>query len=72
MPPKEDKTSWAKLSEYTSLGMLLPACVFVGYAIGYGLDKWLGTKYLSLVCLILGIIGGFVELLRKANRMFKD
>jgi len=68
----DDKTSWAKLGEYTSLGMLLPSCVFVGYAIGYLLDKWLGTTYLYLVFLILGIIGGFVELLRRANRMFKD
>ncbi len=70
--PKQDKTSWAKLGEYTSLGMLLPSCVFVGYAIGYLLDKWLGTTYLYLVFLILGIIGGFVELLRKANQLFKD
>jgi ATP synthase protein I len=52
--------------------MILPSCIFAGYAAGYLLDKWLGTTYLYMVFLLLGIIAGFVELLRKANQMFKD
>ena len=61
-----------KLADYTSLGMLLPSAVAVGYGIGYMLDKWLGTTYLYLVFLILGIIAGFVSLLKKANDLFKE
>jgi F0F1-type ATP synthase assembly protein I len=52
-------------ARYTSVAMTLPAATIVGYLIGYGLDHWLGTTYLKIVCLILGIVGGFYELIRQ-------
>jgi F0F1-type ATP synthase assembly protein I len=52
-------------ARYTAVAMTLPAATFAGYLIGYGLDHWLGTTYLKIVCLILGILGGFVELIRQ-------
>ena len=52
-------------ARYTAVAMTLPAATFAGYLIGYGLDRWLGTTYLKIVCLILGIVGGFVELIRQ-------
>jgi F0F1-type ATP synthase assembly protein I len=44
--------------------MILPASVFAGYLIGYLLDRWLGTTYLYLVFLILGIVSGFIQIFR--------
>jgi ATP synthase protein I len=67
-----EKNIWVKAGEYSALAFLLPSTTFVGYAIGYLLDKWLGTTYLYLVFLILGIIAGFVQLIRKANASLKD
>lgn len=67
-----EKNIWVKAGEYSSLAFLLPSTTFVGYAIGYLLDKWLGTTYLYLVFLILGIVAGFVQLIRKANASLKD
>lgn len=52
-------------ARYISIASLLPASTFVGYAIGYALDGWLGTKYLKIVFLILGIVAGFVQLIRQ-------
>ena len=52
-------------ARYISIASLLPASTFVGYAIGYGLDRWLGTQYLKIVFLILGIIAGFTQLVRQ-------
>ena len=52
-------------ARYTSIAMTLPAATFVGYAIGYALDLWLGTRYLKIVFLILGIVSGFVQLIRQ-------
>ena len=52
-------------ARYISIASMLPACTFVGYAIGYGLDRWLGTTYLQIVFLILGIVAGFVQLIRQ-------
>ncbi|MGH9722764.1 MAG: AtpZ/AtpI family protein [Bryobacteraceae bacterium] len=45
---------------------------FVGYVIGYYLDKWLGTHYLYLVFLLLGIASGFIQLIRQLQRDMKD
>ena len=63
------KKSWSVLvGEYTSLAFLLPAATFVGYAIGYLLDKAFGTHWLYLPFLILGIVAGFVQLIRHLMR----
>jgi F0F1-type ATP synthase assembly protein I len=59
---------WIQVGRYLSLATLLPAASFVGYLMGYGLDRLFGTHFLRLVFLILGAIGGFVNLLRQLNR----
>lgn len=53
------------VGEYSSLATILPASVLVGYGIGYGLDKWLGTSYWHIVWLLLGVVAGMKELIRK-------
>jgi F0F1-type ATP synthase assembly protein I len=58
----------AVVGEYTALAFLLPAATFVGYVIGYLLDKALGTNFLYIVFLILGIISGFLQLIRRLMR----
>ena len=56
------------VGEYTSLAFLLPAATFVGYVIGYLLDKTFGTHFLYLVFLLLGIAAGLVQLIRRLLR----
>jgi len=56
------------VGEYTSLAFLLPVATFVGYFIGYFLDKKFGTHYLYLVFLLLGIAAGFLQLIRRLMR----
>ncbi len=60
----DDKKTWLEVSRYIELGVLLPACTFIGWLIGAGLDKWLHTTWLYLLGLILGIAAGFVQLIR--------
>lgn len=55
----------AAAARYTAIAMTLPGATFAGYAIGYALDSWLHTTYLKIVCLILGIVSGFAELIRQ-------
>ena len=62
MPPRKSPAS--QIGKYLGLGLLLPVSTFVGYAIGYFLDRWLGTTFLKVALLILGSIGGFVQLYR--------
>jgi F0F1-type ATP synthase assembly protein I len=67
------KKSWpALVGEYTSLAVMLPAATFVGYAIGYLLDKSFHTRYLTIVFAILGIVAGFVQLIRQLMRDTRD
>ena len=63
--PNPDKRSfWVALASYSQLAFVLPAATVTGWIIGLLLDKWLHTTWLYLVGLILGIIAGFVELIR--------
>ena len=42
------KKAWPVLvGEYTSLAFLLPVATFVGYLLGYLLDKALGTHWIA-------------------------
>jgi ATP synthase protein I len=60
------KKSFARMvGEYSNLAFILPASIFVGYAIGYGLDKLFGTNFWYLVWLLIGIVAGMRELIRK-------
>jgi ATP synthase protein I len=74
MPETErDKESfWVLLARYSQLAVMMPAATFVGWVIGYLLDKWLHTSYLYLIGLLLGIAAGFVELIRSVMAGEKD
>ncbi len=62
------KSFSVQVGEYTSLAFLLPAATFVGYGIGYLLDKAFGTHFLYLVFLLLGIASGFIQLIRQVQK----
>ncbi len=65
---REDRNGLRMASNYLSLAMLLPLCTFVGYAIGYFLDKAFHTHFFYLVFLLFGIAAGFVELIRQLQK----
>ena len=60
------------VGEYTSLAFLLPAATFLGYLMGYLLDKALDTHWLYIPFLILGIVSGFVQLIRQLMKDTRD
>lgn len=55
-------------ARYSSLAFLLPAAAFVGYLMGWLLDRWLGTKYLTLLFALLGVAAGILNLLRELGK----
>ena len=71
MPSKDDppdkKSLWVQMAQYSQLAFIFPAATFAGWLIGAALDRWLHTTWLYLVGLIVGIIAGFVELIRIAT-----
>ncbi len=70
MPEKEpEKPLFKHLLEASTVGIQLVLCTFVGFAIGYYLDKFFGTfPWLTVIFLLLGIIAGFYDLLKVARR----
>ena len=66
------KTFTALAAEYTSLAFLLPVSTFAGYAIGYLLDKAIGTHWLYIPFLILGSVAGFVQFIRQIMKDTDD
>jgi F0F1-type ATP synthase assembly protein I len=69
MPPRDSdppsqKSAWVQLANYSQLAFIFPAATVAGWLIGLALDHWLHTTWLYLAGLILGIIAGFVELIR--------
>ena len=61
-----------QVGQYLSLALLLPVSTFVGYAIGYLLDRLFHTRFLTIVFLILGSAAGFVQLYRQLSRDSSD
>ena len=67
------KKPWPVLvAEYTSLAFLLPVCALVGWLLGGLLDKAFHTTWLNIPFLILGIMAGFVQLIRQLMRDTRD
>ncbi len=62
--PGRGKDPWVQVARYSQLAFVLPAATFVGWLLGAALDRWLHTGWLYLVGLLVGIVAGFVELIR--------
>lgn len=62
----------AVVGDYLSLAFLLPVSTAVGYGAGYLLDRAFGTRFLTWVFLLLGIAGGFMQLVRQVMRDTRD
>jgi F0F1-type ATP synthase assembly protein I len=62
--PEQKRNFVLQLARYSQLAFVLPAATVVGWLVGAALDRWLRTSWLYLAGLILGIIAGFVELIR--------
>jgi F0F1-type ATP synthase assembly protein I len=64
---QNQKTAWVQMGNYAQLAIVFPAATLIGWLIGSAFDRWLHTSWLYIVGLILGIVAGFVELIRTAS-----
>jgi ATP synthase protein I len=66
--PHDKKETENKAPDPMRVGLELAAGVFVGGFLGYYLDKWLGTRpILLIVLLLLGAAAGFRNLYRMVD-----
>ncbi len=70
-PPKAPgkKTSaWGQVARYSAIGMTIPSHLVAGWLIGTFLDWVFKTTYLNIVFILVGIVSGFIEMIRLASR----
>ena len=61
----------AQAARYSDMAFIIPAGIFAGYLIGLALEHWLHRHWLMLACIVLGVIAGFVEMIRRAVQLSK-
>ena len=70
--PKKRNEYMKLLADFSTIGITLSACVFIGFGIGYYLDMKVfngKTKpWLMMVFLLLGVVAGFKNLYQLAKR----
>ncbi|MBI4736738.1 MAG: AtpZ/AtpI family protein [candidate division NC10 bacterium] len=61
----EEPSVLRQLARLSTIGVTLVAATAIGLAIGYGLDRVLGTgPWLTLIFTLFGIVAGFLNLFR--------
>ena len=77
-PPSADEPDDGKQNalqrglKYTHIAFVIPASVIMGWIFGALLDRWLGTTWINLAGLGLGVVAGFYDLIRTVMRMSKE
>ena len=62
---KDSSAERRKWAEYSTVGIMFPASIAVGFLIGYGLDRWLNTSpYLMILFTLYGVAAGFWNLIK--------
>lgn len=54
-----------------ALGLSTALTILLSFALGYWLDRWLGTSFLKFVFLVLGIVAGYWGALRQLRPLLR-
>ncbi len=70
---KTAATGLKKMVALSSVALVLPSSIAVGFIIGYFLDRWLKTEpWMLLSWTVLGVISGLLNLYREITRFLKE
>lgn len=63
---RNDRRGRSQLLALSSVGLMFPLCIAVGYYIGRTLDRWLGTgTKLMMLFVVFGIVAAFLNLFKE-------
>ena len=69
--PKGSLGDLVKVESMVQLAIALPVGSLLGLLLGTALDKHFHTQWMSIVGVILGATGGFIQIIRTAWAMMK-
>ena len=58
--------AWVQAEKFIQIALVLPCAAFIGWLIGYGLDRWLNQTWIGMIGIVVGIIAGLVGVIRMA------
>ncbi|MDE2666107.1 MAG: AtpZ/AtpI family protein [Acidobacteriota bacterium] len=63
-------TRFQQYGDLLTLGIMFPACIAIGYGLGYLLDSWTGSRNtFSFIGILFGITAAFVNLFRVVKKV---
>ncbi|MBI5178217.1 MAG: AtpZ/AtpI family protein [Nitrospinae bacterium] len=66
---KDKRPNYVEYTLLAGVGTQLAVSIFVGFGVGYWLDKWLGTRPVFMVVfLLLGVAAGFLNVYRTVRK----
>lgn len=69
---KTKSSTFDTLATAGTIGLHMVSGPMVGFAIGYGLDYWLGTSpWFKLIFLLIGIGAGFLNVYEDSKRLLR-
>ena len=69
---QKDPEPRRRMADYTSVGLMFPISIVVGFFMGYGLDALFHTSpILIIVFTLYGVAAGFINLFKVARRYDK-
>lgn len=63
---------YVKAESMVQLALALPAGCLIGWAIGSWLDRHFHTGWIGIAGIVLGAIGGFIQIFTTASRYLKN
>jgi F0F1-type ATP synthase assembly protein I len=64
--PKKEENPLVTVLRYSEIGFIIPAAILLGYLVGKGLEYWLHKPWLVVAGVIVGVVAGFVSMIRVA------
>jgi F0F1-type ATP synthase assembly protein I len=63
--PNDKRAQYQQLLEASSLGLMFPLAIGIGFGMGYGLDRLFHTKpWCTVIFTVFGVIAAFINLFR--------
>ncbi len=63
--------SLVKVESFLQLAIALPAGCLIGWFAGHALDKHFHQQWMGVVGILLGAVGGFIQIFTTASRYLK-
>jgi len=54
------------------LGLTVVAAILVSFGIGWLIDRWLGTNFVKVIFLLLGVGAGYLSAAKQLRAFLKD